>query len=384
MFIIIGMKKLNTYIAKQIIVGYLLVSFSLMSIIWLSQSLRFVDLLTNKGLSLGIFIEMTSLLMPRIYTILSPISLFAAVLFVYNRMLSDRELIVMKAAGINPWNNAKPALIVGMLLCVFNFYVLNIVIPDAEDKFNDLQWQVKNDVSHLMLRDGEFTTLQPNLTVFISTHEKDGSIRGILINDERNPKTKSTVSAEMGRIVYGDKGPRIILINGTRQEINPASNQFSSISFSRYSVDFGLKNNKAKQKEAGVREKSLSELLFAADDPTLTPKEVNRHIVEGNKRFITPLLNILFAVLGCTGLLVGNFNRRGQIKIVSLSVASMIIIQALDLAFTNLAAKHLYLLPLVYLNLLLPFGVCIFLLRFYSPALWHKKIAAFFSGENHA
>lgn len=377
------MKKLNTYIVKQIIVGYLLVSFSLMSIIWLSQSLRFVDLLTNKGLSIGIFIEMTSLLMPRIYTILSPISLFAAVLFVYNRMLSDRELVVMKAAGINPWDNAKPAIYVGILFCLFNFYVLNIVIPYAEDKFNDLQWQVKNDVSHLMLRDGEFTTLQPKLTVFISSHEKDGSIRGILINDERNPKTKSTVSAEMGRIIYGENGPRIILINGTRQEINATGNQFSSVSFNRYSVDFGLKNNKSKQKEAGVREKSLSELLFAADNPDLNAKEINRHIVEGNKRFITPLLNVLFAILGCTGLLVGNFNRRGQIKIVSLSVASMVILQALDLAFTNLAIKHLYLLSLVYINLCLPFLVCLFLLKFYSPALWRKKIAAVFSGEKH-
>ena len=84
------MKKLNTYIAKQIVVGFLLVSFSLMSIIWLTQSLRFVDLITNKGIAVSLFVKMTSLLMPRIFTILSPISLFAAVLFVYNRMLSDR------------------------------------------------------------------------------------------------------------------------------------------------------------------------------------------------------------------------------------------------------------------------------------------------------
>lgn len=57
---------------------------------------------------------MTSLLMPRLYIILSPIALFVAVLFVYNRMLSDRELVVMKSAGISPWQNAKPALFMGI------------------------------------------------------------------------------------------------------------------------------------------------------------------------------------------------------------------------------------------------------------------------------
>ena len=282
---IIGvMKKLNLYITKQILIGFLLVSFSLMSIIWLTQSLRFVDLITNKGISVGLFAEMTSLLMPRIFTILSPISLFAAVLFVYNRMLSDRELVVMKAAGISPWQNAKPALFMGVLMALFNVYVMNFGIPMAENRFNDLQWQVKNDVSHLMFREGEFTTLQDNLTVFITTHEPDGSVSGILINDERNPKSKSTISAELGRIVHTDKGPRIILVNGNRQEVNNSNNQFSSVIFDRYSVDFGAKETKSR-KEAGAREQSLTELLTAGSNPNLEPKEARRWVVEGNKRF---------------------------------------------------------------------------------------------------
>ncbi|MFR1031530.1 MAG: hypothetical protein ACLSE6_02990 [Alphaproteobacteria bacterium] len=57
------MKKLNKYIVTQIMIGFLLVTFSLMSIIWLTQSLRFV-LVTNKGLP--IWVKMTSLWMPRI------------------------------------------------------------------------------------------------------------------------------------------------------------------------------------------------------------------------------------------------------------------------------------------------------------------------------
>ncbi len=367
------MKKLDTYIIKQIFIGFLLVCFSLMSIIWLTQSLRFVDLITNKGISVGLFAELTSLLMPRIFTILAPISLFAAVLFVYNRMLSDRELIVMKAAGISPWQNARPAVFFGCIMALFNVYVMNIGIPKAENAFNELQWQIKNDVSHLMFREGEFTTLQDGLTVFITTHEPDGSVSGILINDERNPKTRSTVSAEFGRIVHTDKGPRIILVHGNRQELNRSNNQFSSILFDRYSVDFGAKKSKAR-KEAGARQKNLKELLSAGSNPDLTPKEARRWIVEGNKRFTTPLLNILYSLLACTGLIIGNFNRRGQTKIVSISVASMVIIQALDLALGNLAAKKLYWLIAMYLNITIPFITCLYLLHNYKPALFQKKI----------
>lgn len=84
------------------------------------------------------------------------------------------------------------------------------------------------------------------------------------------------------------------------------------------------------------------ELFNARSDPSLTPAEANRYITEGNKRLLTPLYNLAFALLACTGLLVGNFNRRGQTKIISVSIFIMVLIQAGDLAFTNLSAKNLY------------------------------------------
>ncbi|MBO5442660.1 MAG: LptF/LptG family permease [Alphaproteobacteria bacterium] len=374
------MKKLNLYIVKQIIVGFLLVTFSLMSIIWLTQSLRFVELITNKGLPVSIFVKMTSLLMPRIFIILSPISLFVSTLFVYNRMIADRELSVMMAAGISPWQCAKPAFYIGIFMTLFCIYTNNIGIPAAEKAFNELEWQVKNDVSHLMFREGEFTTMQNNLTVFITTHEKDGSISGILVNDERNPKTKVTLSAEKGRIVYTEKGPRIIMINGVRQEINRTNAQFSSLSFDRYSVDFGTVGSK-KAKETGAREKSLWELLTAKNDTSLTPKEVNRYIVEGCRRILTPLYNLLFALVACTGLLVGNFNRRGQTKLISVSIVAMVLIQAGDLAFGNISVKNLYFLPLLFINFFIPLTICFYMLLFYNPAAQRKKHKGLESNE---
>ena len=366
------MKKLNRYIIRQIFVGFLLVTFSLMSIIWLTQSLRFVDLITNNGIPVSIFAELTSLLMPRIFSILAPVAVFAAVLFVYNRMLSDRELVVMKSAGISPMQCAVPAIIFGLIMSFFNIFIYNLGIPWAEKEFNELQWKIKNDVSHLMLREGEFTRLRNGLTVFITTHEKDGSITGIMVNDERDPLSKVTISAEKGRVVYTEKGPKIIMVNGARQEIDNKDKQFTSVSFERYSVDFGMKES-SRKKEAGVRERNLKELLNARNNPKLDEKEANRFFVEGNRRLLNPFFNLLFAILACTGLLCGNFNRRGQTKIISISITIMISILALDLSLTNIAVNNISLLSLIYTNLFLPLIACIYLLLYYNPAMLRRK-----------
>ena len=357
------MKKLNLYITKQIIIGFLLVSFSLLSIIWLSQSLRFLDMIASDGITISVFVKLTSLLMPRIFSILSPISLFAAVLFVYNRMLSDQELVVMKSAGISPWQLAKPSVWVGIGLLLLNVWVMNYGTPKAEIAFRNLQWKIRNNVSHLMFREGEFTNLQKdkNLTIFVTTHEDDNSVSGIIINDERDPGKRSTITAEKGVIVTTSSGPRIILINGTHQELSKNNGRFSSVNFERYSVDFGLKNTKNNKKDS-ARTHTFTELINALSNKSLSPQDQKKWFVEGNKRITSPILAVVYSLLACCGILISNFNRRGQTKTIAISLTSVVLIQAIDLISGNLASKHLYWLGLMYANTIIPLILCIAIL----------------------
>lgn len=105
----------------------------------------------------------------------------------------------------------------------------------------------------------------------------------------------------------------------------------------------------------------------------MTPQEANRYILEGHRRLMNPFYNLVMALLACTGLLVGNFNRRGQGKIISCSIAAMVLIEAGDLAFGNLCGKSLYFLTLLYANLIVPFIVCLYLLFFYNPAWFTRR-----------
>lgn len=365
------MKILNVYIFKQIFIGFLLVCFSLLAMLWLTQSLRFVEMVTRQGLPVYLFAEMTSLLMPRIFNILSPVAAFVTVLFVYNRLIADRELVVMQSAGISPWQNSKAAVFLGILMALFNVFVMNWGIPWSESKFRDLEWRVKNNLTQMVFREGEFTSLKNGITVFIDKHEDDGSVSGIFVSDESKPNLKVTLTAEKGRIIQTEKGPRILFINGVRQEMNTKDYKFSTLSFSRYSAEFNNMESR-KKKDQTVREKSVFELLQSGRDNTLDDHTQRKNIVEGNRRVLYPLYNLLFALLACVGLLVGNFNRRGQTKIITVEVLSMIIILGGDLAFTNLAGRSLMVLPLLYLNCLLPLFICFYLLFFYNPFYFRR------------
>ena len=73
-----------------------------MALIWLTQSLRFVELVVNRGLSLRVFLQLTGLLIPNFVAVILPITTFVVVQFIYQRLAGDRELTVMRAAGLSP------------------------------------------------------------------------------------------------------------------------------------------------------------------------------------------------------------------------------------------------------------------------------------------
>src|SRR4028119_203307 len=103
------MPRLDRYIFRQLALSLLAVTVGLAVLVWLTQSLRFIELVLDRGLSFLMFIALTGLLLPGFFAIILPIATFLVALFVYVRLSSDRELVVMRAAGISQWRLARPA-----------------------------------------------------------------------------------------------------------------------------------------------------------------------------------------------------------------------------------------------------------------------------------
>ena len=101
------MDRCTRYVFRQLFVGMVLVTAGLTCVIWLSQSLRFVEMIVNRGVGPGTFVYLTILMLPNFLTIVLPIALFTVVVFVYTKMIMDRELVVMRAAGLDQFSLAN-------------------------------------------------------------------------------------------------------------------------------------------------------------------------------------------------------------------------------------------------------------------------------------
>ena len=165
---------LDRYIFRQLATALIAVTGGLVALIWLTQSLRFVELVVNRGLSFVVFLHLTSLLIPGFVTVILPITTFVVVLFVYQRLSGDRELTVMRAAGLSPWSLARPAVALATIV-IITCTVLNIwVVPRSYTAFREYQFEIRNRVAAFLLQEGVFTPITDVLTVYVRSRDRDG------------------------------------------------------------------------------------------------------------------------------------------------------------------------------------------------------------------
>src|SRR5690348_14702855 len=113
------MNILTRYIFRQLFFTVLVTTLMLTCIMWLAQSLRYIDFIANKGAPLLIFCEMVVCLLPNLLVIVAPIAVLIGILFVYNKLIADHELIVMQASGSGYWQLAKPAVLISCIVTIF-------------------------------------------------------------------------------------------------------------------------------------------------------------------------------------------------------------------------------------------------------------------------
>src|SRR5438046_4298351 len=87
------MRRLDRYILRQCFGVMLFVTGALSAAIWLAQSLRLIDVIVNRGLSIEIFLYLALLIFRRFIYIVLPIGSFISVLFTFNLLASDNDMV---------------------------------------------------------------------------------------------------------------------------------------------------------------------------------------------------------------------------------------------------------------------------------------------------
>lgn len=324
------MKTINRYFMRQLTMVFVMLLLVLTGLAWMVQIVAMMKFLVNYGVELTSFLGLTAMMIPFIISIILPFVTFIAVLFVYNKMIGDNEIVVMASAGCSPSQIARPALLLAGLLVVAHF-VLNLwIVPATQAKFYDTQWNLRYGLAHMKLQESAFTELSRGLVVYVdkvSGHD----LSQVMLSDMRDQKSQVTIFARTGKLVATMRGLSIVMTDGS---LHAANNGGVIGTFDTFDMDLSIaeKNNDTAFKARRMSTDALMKSL----QTDLAPKQYKTVMSELCNRLFGPTMNFILAAVCLAILLRSSLLRRRTSFAPAISVVAMGGIMAAFMSLSNM------------------------------------------------
>lgn len=344
------MPIIDRYVFRNLLIATVFITLVLSALVLLTQSLKFLDLIMNAGASGWSFWVISMLALPRFFEVIIPIGLMASVLFVYNRLTIDSELVVLRALGFSPYRLARPAIMLAGCFAIFLFFCMSWLSPIATAGMQSQRVYLKAQMSTLLFREGIFNQAGKGLMVYLRDRDSSGEMKGLVIYDGRKKdENPSTVIAKRGMIVATDEGQQVIVYDGARQDYDREKRILNRLNFDQYTIDLPDENGPVRQRWREPEERTTFQLFnpdMSDQRDALSRKEFMTEIY---KRMATPFMVLSFTIVALCLLLLGPVERRGQSRRILIAIGIMIVLQVLFLSFYNLAKQSFVGIPLMFI-----------------------------------
>ena len=350
------MRRLDSYIFRQILGPFLFFVLVFTGVIWLTQSLRVIDTVVNNGQSAQVFLEFTALLLPMVLSIVLPISVFAAVLYTVNRLFGDSEIVVMLAAGLSGTSILRAVLAFALVVMAVVYLLTLWLMPLAQREMRDRLTEIRGDIAVAFLREGAFLEPAAGVTVYLRGMGPEGELLGVFVHDERDPEREVTYTAKRALLVRDRTGTRLVMFDGIAQSREQGrdsgaglrAGELSLLRFDQLSYDLTQLNEPGGERARKPSELFLPELLTITPEEA-APRPVGEFRAEAHEALSAPLYVIALPLLAVAFIVSAGFRRQGFAGRILLAAVAGLGLRMGGLAIKSAVTGAAALWPLFYL-----------------------------------
>jgi lipopolysaccharide export system permease protein len=332
------MRLIERYIFRVAFSAFAACLLGLTAVIWITQALKELDLLTSKGQTILMFLTVTGLSLPTLITVISPVALFIAVIYSLNRLNGDSELIVMSAAGMPPGRLLRPYLVLAAGVAALVVFMTVYVMPASFQELRDLITKIRADFVANIVKEGQFTTLDNGITFHY--RERSGqALLGIFMQDRREQGRVVVYLAERGQVAEAEGQSYLILESGSVHRQQPNTRDSSMVAFQRYAVDLAAFNQEEAQTVYKPRERSTTQLIFPDDREFYYTYQAGRFRAELHDRLSSWLYPIALMFIAFAALGDARTTRQGRGTAVALAVVAVVGLRIAGFAASSAAVR---------------------------------------------
>lgn len=325
-----AVSRFDRYILAQFFSLCGLFALVLVGVLWVNQAVMLFNRMAGDGHALRLLLEMTALALPGLIVLALPISAFAAVTYVTNRLITESELVVMQAVGFSSFRLARPAVVFGLLITLAMAALVNLAAPAARAALSVREAAAARDVTTGLLRAGVFQFPAAGVTFFVHSVGDEGRLENILLVDDREAGQgrRLTYTAASGQLFVGDRAPGLVLRDGMVQSYAIEDRKLVVTRFVEMALPLDALAGVGALRRVPVAAVPTAQ-LFAPDADILavTGKSRDALLAEAHLRIAQPFLALATSVLGFSVMLLGAFSRFGLARQIIGAVVLMVVMQ---------------------------------------------------------
>jgi lipopolysaccharide export system permease protein len=329
------MIKLERYLFRTAMTACVAGLVVLTGVVWVTQALRQIDLITSKGQTILLFLWITALALPSLMAFIAPVALFAGILYTLNKLNGDSELVVMAASGMSPARLLRPVAVLSGAVFAFVAVLYIQVQPWTFGAIETLTAFVHADFIANFARPGAFSPLEAGFIFHFRERTPDGALHGVFMQDLRDPAHVTTYIAEAGKAVDRDGQSYLQLSKGVLLRPQSAGDS-AMVTFDDYTIDLSQFVH-ALSAMKRPRERSTAQLM-APDAKDRADPVLSGHIrSELLDRLASPLYAIAGGLIAFAALGEARTTRQGRGLAIGGAILAFAGVRMLGIAATTLA-----------------------------------------------
>lgn len=342
------MKTLERYIIRRTLYAFTLTIAAMTGVVWATQALRQLDLVTSKGQTIVQFVGITMLALPFLIMIVAPFALMLALILVLNALSGDSELIVIDASGGSRFLVLKPVMIFSVAVMTLIAALSLYVAPGGLAQLRTEITRVRADLVANIVKPGKFINVDSGLTFHIRNRSGNGTLDGLLLHDTRDGETAFTYQADTGNIVEAADRTLLVMQNGTIQRRPKQQGDISIVRFQSYAFDLSNLIPEAGEPVFKASERTTANLLSPGRNDAYALNNADKLAKELHERFSQPLYAIAFGLIVFAFLGKARTTRQGRGTAIVGAIACCVILRTSGFGVTAIAGVSNVLLSLLY------------------------------------
>jgi lipopolysaccharide export system permease protein len=329
-------KTLYAYIFKEIPPPFLVGMVTFTFVLLMGRFLKLAEMVVEKGVPFADVVRMVAYLLPPFWLFTIPMALLLAMLLAFGRLSGDSEITAMKSCGISLYGLLPPPLVFAACATLACLWVTVYAVPWGNSGFKRLMVEIAQSSAGIAIKEKIFNNAFPDMVIYTQTLDtKAQTMGGVIVHDERDPRTPTTIFAATGALVSDPKtnSMEFQLRNGSIHRAEEKGG-YRMVQFQEYNLRVALAEGGSKAPRK-ASEMTLDELLHPPKGAQ--QKEVLSRDLEYHGRLALPFSCFVFTLLAIP---LGIQNRRsGKASGFSLSIGVILLYYVALSAFKTLGER---------------------------------------------